>query len=253
MVTLPPEKLGSFFLGAEYDNLSKTVMSKAVNYDARDLTTHAICVGMTGSGKTGLCVGLLEEAAIDKVPAIIIDPKGDMTNLMLQFEDLQPEDFKKWINVDDASREGMTLDEYAAATADKWRSGLAGWGQDVNRIKMLKESVDYTIFTPGSNAGVPINITGSFEAPKIDFDEDAEMIRERIQGTVAALLGMVDSKLDPIRGREGILLTNLFEHHWRKHENLDLMKLIMSIQNPPIAKLGVFDMDTFFPEKSGFN
>lgn len=252
MITLPPEKLGSFFLGAEYDNVRKEVTSNTVNYDARDLTTHAICVGMTGSGKTGLCVGLLEEAALDKVPAIIIDPKGDMTNLMLQFENLQPEDFEKWINVDDAARKGMTVDEYAAATADKWRNGLADWGQDVSRIKMLKESVDYTVFTPGSNAGVPINITGSFEAPKVNFDEDAEMIRERIQGTVSALLGMVDSKLDPVRGREGILLTNLFEHHWRKQEDLDLMKLIMSIQNPPIAKLGVFDMDTFFPERERF-
>lgn len=252
MITLPPEKLGSFYLGAEYDRDKKEISPLTVNYDARDLTTHAICVGMTGSGKTGLCVGLLEEAAIDKVPAIIIDPKGDMTNLLLQFQDLDPADFKKWINVDDAARKGMTVDDYAAATATKWRNGLADWGQCTDRIKMLKESVDYTVFTPGSNAGVPINITGSFAAPKVDFDEDAEMIRERIQGTVAALLGMVDSKLDPVRGREGILLANLFEHYWRKQEDLDLMKLIISIQNPPIAKLGVFDMDTFFPEKDRF-
>jgi len=252
MVRLPPEKLGSFYLGAAYDVSNDTITSESVNYDSRDLTTHAVCVGMTGSGKTGLCIGLLEEAAIDKVPAIIIDPKGDMTNLLLQFEDLSPKDFKSWINPDDASRKGMTIDEYAKSRADIWQSGLAEWGQTKDRIKMLKESVDYCIYTPGSNSGMPINIMGSFAAPSVNFDSDAEMLRERIQGTVAALLGMIDSKEDPVRSREGILLSQIFEHFWRKDEDLDLAKLILSIQNPPMQKLGVFDIDTFFPEKDRF-
>ena len=250
---LPQEKMGSFFLGAEYDIKKAEIGDEPVLYDARDLTTHAVCVGMTGSGKTGLCIGLLEEAAIDHVPAIIIDPKGDMTNLLLQFENLDPSDFEKWINPDDASRKGMTVTEYAKKMADTWRDGLAGWGEDEKRIKLLKESVDYTIFTPGSDSGVPINILGSFAAPQIDFDSDTEMLRERIQGTVAALLGMVESKEDPVRSREGILLATLFEHHWRKNEDLDLTKLIMGIQKPPFSKLGVFDIDTFFPEKDRFN
>ncbi len=252
MVTLPPEKLGSFYLGAKYDIEKKEITSEQVNYDSRDLTTHAVCVGMTGSGKTGLCIGLLEEAAIDKVPAIIIDPKGDMTNLLLQFEDLEPQRFKKWINPDDASRKGMSLDDYAAATAKKWKDGIASWGQDASRIKALKNSVDYTIFTPGSDAGVSINIMGSFAAPKIDFDTEAEMLRDRIQGTVAALLGMVDCKEDPVRSREGILLANLFEDSWRKNEDLTLASIIRGIQKPPFTQLGVFDVDTFFPEKERF-
>ena len=252
MVQLPPEKLGSFYLGAVYDNKQQTHTSESVNYDARDLTTHAVCVGMTGSGKTGLCIGLLEEAAIDKVPALIIDPKGDMTNLLLQFEGLSPDDFKKWINTDDAARKGLSIDEYAEATAKKWKDGLASWGQDLDRIKLLKSSVDYTIYTPGSDSGVPINILGSFKAPSIDFDTDAEMLRERIQGTVAALLGMINKKVDPVRSKEGILLATLFEHHWRKNENLDLGTIILGIQNPPFKKLGVFDVDTFFPEKDRF-
>jgi len=253
MVQLPPEKMGSFYLGAEYDLKTKEISQESVNYDARDLTTHAVCVGMTGSGKTGLCIGLLEEAAMDKVPAIIIDPKGDMTNLLLQFETLDPADFKKWINPDDASRKGMSVDEYAKATADKWKNGLADWGQTEARIKTLKETVDYTIYTPGSDSGIPINILGSFAAPGIDFDSDAEMLRERIQGTVAALLGMIGSKEDPTRSREGILLSTLFEHYWRKNEDLDLAKIIMGIQKPPVEKLGVFDVDTFFPEKDRFD
>lgn len=252
MINLPPEKLGSFYLGATYDDEKNEVTDEAVNYDARDLTTHAVCVGMTGSGKTGLCIGLLEEAAIDKVPAIIIDPKGDMTNLLLQFESLDASDFEPWVNRDDAGRKGMTLKEYAAKTAETWKNGLENWGQGTDRIKLLKDSVDYTIYTPGSDTGVPINILGSFAAPGIDFDSDAEMLRERIQGTVAALLGMINSKEDPVRSREGILLANIFEHHWRQQEDLDLTKLIMGIQNPPVKKLGVFDVDTFFPEKDRF-
>ena len=253
MIQLPPEKIGSFYLGAEYDINKQELLTETVNYDARDLTTHAVCVGMTGSGKTGLCIGLLEEAAIDRVPAIIIDPKGDMTNLLLQFESLDKSDFIDWINADDASRKDMSVDDYAAATAQKWKKGIESWGQTRDRIKLLKETVDYTIYTPGSNSGVPINIMGSFSAPQVDFDEEAEMLRERIQGTVAALLGMIQSKADPVRSREGILLSNLFEHYWRLNEDLDLAKIIKGIQSPPMSQLGVFDIETFFPQKDRFD
>lgn len=253
MPQLPPEKLGSFYLGAHYDISTKSLSEETVNYDARDLTTHAVCVGMTGSGKTGLCIGLLEEAAIDKVPALIIDPKGDMTNLLLQFENLDPADFEKWVNTDDAGRKGMTVAEYASSMAQKWEKGLADWGQSKERVQLLKDSVKYTVYTPGSDSGVPINIMGSFAAPKINFDEDAEMLRERIQGMVAALLGMVGHKEDPVRSREGILLATLFEHHWRAGEDLDLAGIIRGVQKPPFAQLGVFDVDTFFPAKDRFD
>ncbi len=248
----PVERLGAFYLGAEYD-LNKGERSPVpVNYDARDLTTHAVCVGMTGSGKTGLCIDLLEEAAIDKVPAIIIDPKGDMTNLLLQFPELRPEDFRPWVNPDDARRKGMTLDEYAKSIADLWRNGLADWGQTSERVRMVKESVEYTIYTPGSDAGMPISIMGSLAAPGLDFEENAEAIRDHITGTVAALLSLVGIDADPIRSREAILLSNIFEHFWRQGEDLDLAKLILSIQNPPVRQLGVFDVDTFYPQKDRF-
>ncbi len=253
MIKPPPEKLGSFYLGAVYNRKKNELSEEIINYDARDLTTHAICVGMTGSGKTGLCIDLLEEAALDKVPAIIIDPKGDMTNLLLQFENLSPDDFRPWINSDDASRKNMSVEEFAAATAKLWKDGLAKWGQDGNRIAALKNSVEYRIYTPGSDAGIPVNIMGSFAAPDVDFDKEAEMLRERIQGTVAALLGMIGNDEDPVRSREGILLATIFEHYWRKGEDLDLSKLILSVQTPPVEKLGVFDVDTFFPEKDRFN
>lgn len=246
------EKLGVFYLGKEFDLTENRLTDRLILYDARDLTTHAICVGMTGSGKTGLCVDLLEEAAIDHVPALIIDPKGDLTNLLLTFPELLPEDFRPWINVDDARRKGLSVDEYAAAQAALWRKGLAEWGQDGQRIRMLRETTDFVIYTPGSDAGIPVSILHSFDAPALSWETDAELLRERIQGTVSALLGLVGIDADPIRSREHILLSNLFEHYWRQGENLDLPKLILAIQTPPLRQLGVFDVDTFFPQRDRF-
>ncbi len=251
-MTAPTDKLGSFFLGDEYDLNSKKRLDVPLHYDARDLTTHAICVGMTGSGKTGLCVGLLEEAALDKIPTIMIDPKGDITNLLLQFPDLAPEDFKPWINIDDARRKNMSVEAYAEATADTWKNGLADWGIGQERLNALKNSSDYTIFTPGSDAGVQVSILGSLAAPKLDFESHKEAILERISGTVSALLGLAGIKADPLRSREAILLAGIFEHFWEKGEDLDLGKLILSIQEPPMKQVGVFDVETFFPGKERF-
>jgi len=246
------EKLGAFYLGKTYDIEKGELLDQPVMYDARDLTTHAVCVGMTGSGKTGLCIDLLEEAAIDRVPALIIDPKGDITNLLLTFPELRPDDFRPWINVDDARRKGLSEDAYAAQQAELWRSGLDRWGQGGERIRMLKESAEFAIYTPGSDAGLPVSILQSFAAPPLSWDTEAELLREQIQGTVSALLGLVGIDADPVQSREHILLSNIFEHHWRLAEDLDLPKVIMAIQTPPFRKLGVFDVDTFFPEKERF-
>jgi hypothetical protein len=246
------EKLGAFYLGKEYDLKKGKLLDQLVMYDARDLTTHALCVGMTGSGKTGLCLCLLEEAAIDHVPAIIIDPKGDMTNLLLTFPELRPEDFQPWINVDDARRKGLSEDQFAAQQADMWSKGLATWGQDKARIKMLRDSTDFVIYTPGSDAGVPVSILQSFAAPRLSWETDSEYLLERIQGTVGALLGLIGIDADPVQSREHILLSNLFQYFWRQGEDLDLAKLILAIQNPPISQLGVLPVDTFFPQKDRF-
>jgi phage terminase Nu1 subunit (DNA packaging protein) len=248
----PFEKLGAFYLGQEVDLAAGKRLDSLVMYDARDLTTHAVCVGMTGSGKTGLCIDLLEEAAIDNVPAIMIDPKGDLTNLLLTFPDLRPEDFEPWINVDDARRKGMSVGDYARYIADTWRKGLADWGEGPERIRMLKESADFRIYTPGSEAGLPISILASLRAPTLGWDEGEEVLRDQIQGTVSALLGLIGIEPDPLRSREHILLSNIFEHFWRQGRDLDLARLISSIQSPPVRQLGVFDVDTFFPEKDRF-
>jgi hypothetical protein len=248
----PPELLGAFYLGAEYDLGAGRRTETAIHYDARDLTTHAICVGMTGSGKTGLCLSLLEEAAIDGVPALIVDPKGGMTNLLLHFPELRAEDFEPWVNPDDARRQGQTVPAYAAAIASRWRDGLADWGIGPDRMRRLGEAADFAIYTPGSDAGLPISIMGSLAAPGLDFEAHAEALRARISGTVAALLGLVGVKADPVRSRESILLANIFEHFWRQNQDLDLAALILAIQNPPVRQLGVFEVDTFYPEKERF-
>jgi hypothetical protein len=246
------ERLGSFYLGKEFDRKGERLLDRPLMYDARDLTTHAVCIGMTGSGKTGLCIGLLEEAAIDRVPAIIIDPKGDISNLLLTFPDLRPADFLPWVNVDDARRKGLTVEQHAGGEARLWKEGLSQWGQDGRRIRLLKDAADFVVYTPGSSAGVPVSILQSFTAPALDWTRDAEVIRERIQGTVGALLGLIGLEADPMRSREHILLASIFEHFWKQGAELTLPELIMAVQNPPMKKLGVFDIDVFYPERERF-
>jgi hypothetical protein len=248
----PPEKLGSFYLGAEYDIYEKQLRSKSLNYDARDLTTHAICVGMTGSGKTGLCVGLLEEAALDKVPAIIIDPKGDVTNLLLQFPGLRPDDFLPWINPDDARRRGRSIEEYSIDVANLWREGLSSWGITSERIKRLGDSAEFVIYTPGSDSGLKVNLLDNLSAPVDGFSNNEEMNREKINGIVSALLELIGTRVDPVRSREAILLSTIFQHYWEQGEDLDLEKIVLAIQNPPFQKLGFFDLDTFYPQDDRF-
>lgn len=216
METTDYEKLGSFYLGKEYDVSQAKLTDRLLLYDARDLTTHGVCVGMTGSGKTGLCIDLLEEAAVDGIPALIIDPKGDITNLLLQFPELEAEDFQPWINPDDARRKGLTEDQFAQQQAELWRTGLAQWGQSPERIAKLKGSTDFAIYIPGSDAGIPISILHSFAAPALSWEEEGEALREQVQGTVSALLGLIGVEADPLRSREHILLSNLFEYYWQR-------------------------------------
>lgn len=223
----------TFYLGREYD-ASKQQLLEPVRYDAKNLTTHAVCVGMTGSGKTGLCVALLEETALSGVPVIVIDPKGDMTNLLLTFPELGPSDFEPWVNGD------------AQGTATKWKDGL---GEDLDRLRRLKDSADFTIYTPGSGAGVPVSILSSFAAPKLDWEEHEEALRDKVRGTVSALLGLVGIEADPVNSREHILLANIIERAWRDGRDLDLNAIIGLVQNPQMQRLGVFDLDTFFPDR----
>ena len=171
------EKLGLFYLGREFDLESKTRKSDLILYESRDLVTHAVCVGMTGSGKTGLCLALLEEAAIDNLPAIVIDPKGDLSNLLLTFPDLKPADFRPWIDEEEARRKSMEPDAYAAAEAARWAKGLAEWDQDGARIRRLRDAADLVVYTPGSQAGIPVSVLKSFAAPSAEIVDDSDLFR----------------------------------------------------------------------------
>src|SRR5689334_4406440 len=246
------EKLGVFYLGRPYDLAAKQAKPGWLLYDSKDLVTHAVCVGMTGSGKTGLCLSLLEEAAIDNIPAIIIDPKGDLGNLLLTFPSLKGEDFQPWINEDDARKKGLSSADYAKAQAELWTKGLADWQQDGSRIQRLRDAADFAIYTPGSNAGLPVSILKSFDAPAADVLGDAELLRERIGTTVTGLLGLLGVEADPIQSREHILLSTILDQVWKKEEALDLAALIQAIQSPPVSKIGVMDVDSFFPSKDRF-
>ncbi|HEY4368517.1 MAG TPA: hypothetical protein VGN07_14870 [Steroidobacteraceae bacterium] len=243
------EKLGSFYLGREVDPATGADRPDLLLYDSRDLTTHAVCVGMTGSGKTGLCISLLEEAAIDGVPAIAIDPKGDIGNLLLTFPELRPADFAPWVDEGEATRKGMTPDAFAASTAETWRKGLADWSEDGERIQRLRAAADVTIYTPGSSAGRPLSVLRSFAAPATQLRADAGAMRERIGSTVAGLLSLVGIDADPLKSREHILLSTLLDNAWSAGRDLDLTALIQGIQKPPFEQVGVFDLETFYPAK----
>ncbi len=247
------EKLGVFYLGRHHDLPGRKTRPELLLYESRHLVTHGLVVGMTGSGKTGLCLDILEEAAIDGIPAIVIDPKGDLGNLLLTFPELRPEDFAPWINEDDAWKENLSVADAAAKQAGLWRSGLAAWSQPPDRIRRLRDAAEFVIYTPGSGAGLPVSILSSFATPPIEVMEDAELLRDRVGSTVAGLLGLVGVEADPVQSRETILLSQLIQQAWTQGRDLDLAALIQEVQNPALRRIGVIDVEAFFPAKDRFN
>ncbi len=247
MSTKSFEKLGVFYLGKIFDAASANLTSDYLLYDSKDLITHALCVGMTGSGKTGLCITLLEEAAIDGIPAIVIDPKGDLSNLLLSFPALTPAEFRPWISEDAAREKGVSPDEFARAEAERWRAGLTQWDQDEERIQLMRSAVEFAIYTPGSTAGLPVSIASSFEAATTQYPPDPELLRDRISTTASGLLGLLGLPADPLRSREHILIAKILEEEWTRSRNLDLTGLIHMIQSPPFERVGAFDLESFFP------
>ncbi len=207
---------------------------------------------MTGSGKTGLGVTLIEEVAIDGIPVIAIDPKGDLGNLLLTFPALRASDFRPWIDESDATRHGRTPDEHAQWTADLWRDGLRQWGQGPQRIKSFANSVDRAIYTPGSPKGRPISVLQSFAPPPPAVAQDDTALRDRILTAVSSILGLIGIDADPIRSREHILLSTLLNRAWTEGRGLDLSALIQQVQKPPVERIGVLNLESFFPASERF-
>jgi hypothetical protein len=247
------EKLGAFYLGRLRDPGTGEGTDDLLLYDSRDLTTHGVIIGMTGSGKTGLAIGILEEAAMDRIPVIAIDPKGDLANLLLTFPELAPEDFRPWINEDTARQKGEDPDTFAAGQAEFWRKGLEGWGQDGDRIRRLREHADFALYTPGSAAGRQVSVLRSFAVPGEAVLSDPDALRDRIQSTVTSLLALLGIQADPIRSREHILLSNILQNAWEHGRSLELGHLIEAIQRPPFARVGVMELESFYPSKDRFD
>ncbi len=254
------EGLGTFYLGSvqpgigpdEGDEAGGAERVDPFLYDAKDLTTHAVALGMTGSGKTGLCITLIEEAALDGVPTIAIDLKGDIANLMLTFPNLEADDFLPWIDEAEAEREGRSPKEQAEATAELWRAGLAGSGQDGARIRRLKDAVEMTVYTPGATHGRPLAVLRSFAAPSEAVRRDADALGDRVMSAVSGLLALVGREADPLQSREHILLSRILHDRWKEGEDLDLAGLIHAVQEPGFDKLGVMDIESFFPADDRF-
>jgi hypothetical protein len=237
------EKLGAFYLGKDASTGNLTLL------ESKSLTTHAVIIGMTGSGKTGLGIGLLEEALIDNIPVIAIDPKGDLSNLLLSFPDLDAASFQPWVNPDLAAQAGQDVATFAASQAETWKKGLADWGQDGERIRRMRQAVDFAVYTPGSSAGIPVNVLRSFDAPQSD---DPDATRDAVMSTVSSLLGLLGIQADPLKSREHMLLSGIVTHAWAAGEGLNLEGLIERIQNPPFQKIGVMSLEGFYPAKDRF-
>lgn len=242
----------NFYLGREYDPATGTVTDRSVLYPSRHLTTHAVILGMTGSGKTGMGVVLLEEALLQGIPLLVLDPKGDMTNLLLIFPNLSPEEFAPWVDAEAAKREGRSVEEVAAGEARRWREGLAQWGIGPEQLARLREETEFVLFTPGSTAGTPVNVFHRFRSPDPEEEIDDDERQERVGGLVSALLGLMGREADPLQSPEHIFLSQLVEYNWRNGQDLDLPTLIRQIQDPPIRQIGVFELESFLPQKERF-
>jgi hypothetical protein len=260
------EKLGVFYLGHKHDlngiavnsaglSVNLDGLAEPVLYESKDLVTHAVCIGMTGSGKTGLCLGLLEEAAIDGIPIIAIDPKGDIANLLLTFPGLSGKDFEPWVNVDDARRQGLSIEEFAQKQAQLWKEGLEKSGQDGQRIARLKASCDFNIYTPGASSGLAVSILNSLKKPDDETMEDGDLLRERVQSAATCILALLGSRgdaSDSLRNRDHILISTIIADCWKNSRDVDLTELIQLIQKPPMTRVGALDIESFYPAKERF-
>ena len=244
------EKLGLFYMGRDIDEKSMETTEALTLLKNKNFTTHAAIIGMTGSGKTGLGIGLIEEAAMDNIPSIVIDPKGDMGDLCLADPTFSPESFAPWVK-DEAVAKGEEPLAYAKKISQEWKSGIESWGQDTQRVERFA-SVPKTIYTPGSSAGVSINILASLEAPPSEVMDESDTLASFLKSTVSSLLSLIGIEADPINSKEYIILAQIILDGWRSGRDISIEELIGSIINPPFTKVGVLPLDSYYPQADRF-
>ena len=244
------EKLGLFYLGKDVDKTTQNVTEALTLLKNKNFTTHAAIIGMTGSGKTGLGIGIIEEAAIDNIPSIVIDPKGDMGNLCLVQSSFSPKAFEPWVK-DEAQAKEKDVSEYAVKVANMWREGIESWGQSTERAAKL-QAVSKTIYTPGSSAGVAINVMSSLETPPSEVMEESDTFASYLKSTTVSLLSLVGIEADPLESKAYILLAQIITKAWLNNEDLSIETLIGKIIKPSFKKIGVLPLDDFYPQEARF-
>jgi hypothetical protein len=244
------EKLGLFYLGKDIDKSTLEATEALTLLKNKNFTTHATIIGMTGSGKTGLGVGIIEEATIDNIPSLIIDPKGDMGNLCLADSTFSPKSFEPWV-ADEARAKEKDVASYAEKIATMWKKGIESYYQDSARVEKFSK-VKKTIYTPGSSAGVSVNVLSSLEAPPTQILEDSDSFAAYIKTTVSSLLSLIGVEANPVESKEYILLAQLISTAWMEGDNLSLEDLIGRIISPSFKKIGVLPLEDFYPPSERF-
>ena len=244
------ELLGIFYLGKMLEERASS--EDLLLYHSRELLHHAICIGDDGTGKTALSIAFIEEAAIDNIPVIAIDTKGELSNLFLSFPELRAENFLPWIDGDEARRNQISAEELSVREAQRWRDGLEASHQDSSRIERLRQSAVFEFYTPASSLGISISLQAAF-SPDAELVEDRELLKERVRDTVTSILSFAGFSVD-LRSKEHILLSSILENCWKSGKDLDLHALVSMIQKPPVLKFGALDLESFFPsdERNAF-
>ncbi len=245
------EKLGLFYLGRDIEKKSQEPSEVLTLLKNKNFTTHAAIIGMTGSGKTGLGIGLIEEAAIDNIPSILIDPKGDMGNLLLTDPNFDPKSFEPWV-ADEAQSKNENVAQYAQKIATMWKEGIERDHQDQARVAKL-HAVEKTIYTPGSSAGISLNILGSLQAPPKEVIEDADTFASYLKSTVSSLLSLIKIEADPVSSKEYLLIAQILANKWSASEDISLHELIGAIISPSFDRIGVLPLESFYPQEKRFD